>query len=353
MKPVDEQSYNTAILHPRLLRFLCRLVDRQGGDPARLCAGLGFVLEDLNRPELRLSHEQTARFIQRMFTAMPDKERIIRACARAPITSYGLVGMAQMSSATLGDAIGVGIEYQEYAGIPARLSLETGEKEFYFILDEAFHDPEVGAFIVEVTAAYLINSFTLFQGHRFTPLRVELAYPSPDVGRGYQAAVFDCPVSFNAPRNQVVGLLGWLDMPLPGHERLTHTDLLAQVRREASAFADHGLDLVEAVGRILYRNLRHPPSVQAVARDMNMSERTLRRRLDNAGVTFRDIFRRVRIAMAIELVRSKQLSLQEVAERVGFSGVEQFRRAFKTWTGKPPSQFLADPDTTASRDTGK
>jgi len=323
-----------AFMRPRLLRVISYVVRQAGGDPERLCLGLGFSTTDLNDADSRYSLRQLAEFVKRASRVLPDaKEILLHAASNATITQYDVLGFGQLSCATLGEALELGIEFQRLFGMAADLALERGRKEFRFTLDDWFQDAEVGPFFIELACAFTINEISLLLGRRFVPVRVEFAHGmSPR--RVDFPRVFGCPVVFDAPRTCIVGPVVLLDTRLATYDRLTHDGLVVKLRRESVAYQS---DLLEAVGHMLRKDLRSPPSIAEVAERMHMSERSLRRRLHEGGISFRELLARVRAATSAEMLRHGRLTVEEVAELVGFSSAEHLRRAFKRWTGKPPS----------------
>lgn len=334
----EEAAQSVAILRPRLMRLLCCIVHAHGGDPARLCAGLGFTYEDLNDPERRYSFRQLGEMMRRCLRALPDPLVLVRAASQATITAYDLLGLAQMSCPRLREALALGVQFQRLAGIPADLSLQEEGDEFFFTLDDWYNDPELGPFLIVMTCAFSINEMGLLLGRRFRPSRIELAHPPSPAGAAC-AELFGCPVVSGAERTRVVGPRALLDERLPTHDRLTHDSVLVHLDR--AAFGQQG-DLLEAVGHALRRNLCDPPSAADVAASMHMSERSLRRRLDEAGVSFRDLLAQVRTAVAAQLLQEGHRSVADVADLVGFASPENFRRAFRRWTGHSPSALRTE-----------
>ena len=84
------------------------------------------------------------------------------------------------------------------------------------------------------------------------------------------------------------------------------------------------------------------PSFVAVARQLAMSERSLRRALAGEGTSFRRVVDEVRLERAQTLLRAREHSLAEIAFALGFSEHAAFTRAFKRWTGQPPRQTRQD-----------
>jgi AraC-like DNA-binding protein len=79
--------------------------------------------------------------------------------------------------------------------------------------------------------------------------------------------------------------------------------------------------------------------VDSIASLLNLSSRTLQRRLAEQGTTFQEVVDRVRATRAKYYLVSEGLSIREIARRLGFSGAPTFHRAFKKWTGSTPERF--------------
>ena len=81
------------------------------------------------------------------------------------------------------------------------------------------------------------------------------------------------------------------------------------------------------------------PSLPELARQLNLSEATLRRRLDLDGSSYRAILDDLRRDMAIGLLSDSQASLADIAAVLGFSEASAFHRAFRKWTGSRPGEY--------------
>ena len=131
----------------------------------------------------------------------------------------------------------------------------------------------------------------------------------------------------------------WLPHPLPGYNPLTAKQALALCAQQRTP--DGGephQEIVAAVERLLRSRLAQQPRLDEVARTLNLSERSLRRKLAESGRIFREIHDRVRAERALQLLQAGALSVADVGSAVGFSDPREFRRAFKRWTGMPPQE---------------
>jgi AraC-like DNA-binding protein len=79
--------------------------------------------------------------------------------------------------------------------------------------------------------------------------------------------------------------------------------------------------------------------MSAAARDMGVSERTLRRRLQDEGASYGDLARQALVNRAERLVADLDRTIDETAYLLGFSQRSAFHRAFKRWTGMTPAEY--------------
>ncbi|MAZ90084.1 MAG: hypothetical protein CL693_20820 [Cellvibrionaceae bacterium] len=85
---------------------------------------------------------------------------------------------------------------------------------------------------------------------------------------------------------------------------------------------------------------QYSPTLDEVAQSLAMSSQTLRRRLQEENNSFQLLTDRLRCDLAIEALYIQQLSIEKVSELLGFSEARSFSRAFKKWTGIPPTEYL-------------
>ena len=137
---------------------------------------------------------------------------------------------------------------------------------------------------------------------------------------GVHEAYFKCPVKFRARRN----MLEMLDPQL--------VNALAERRAHRS--------ISEQVKWILKRLLAGArPEIEAVARELGLSDRTLQRRIVDDGSTFRQLLLEARQELAREYLNRPEIDVAEVAYLLGYEDSNSFYRAFRTWEGTTPAQL--------------
>lgn len=101
----------------------------------------------------------------------------------------------------------------------------------------------------------------------------------------------------------------------------------------------NGAPCYERVRTLLLENLPTFPDIESVAKRMDLSARTLARKLKQESTSYSQILNDVRSDIAIYLLKSTQLSIEDIAESMGFSDPGNFRSAFARWTGSNPNAY--------------
>jgi AraC-like DNA-binding protein len=101
-------------------------------------------------------------------------------------------------------------------------------------------------------------------------------------------------------------------------------------------------ELAGVAGKVraqLLQDVGRQPSLAAVADRLKISERTLRRRLAQRGVSFRFHVEELRAQLAVRYLRETSMNHEDIADAIGFRDPANFRHAFRRWTGRSPSAF--------------
>ncbi|TVZ38989.1 AraC-like DNA-binding protein [Alteromonadaceae bacterium 2753L.S.0a.02] len=94
------------------------------------------------------------------------------------------------------------------------------------------------------------------------------------------------------------------------------------------------------VVEVLQRRIGHAPlSIGHIAEELNLSKRTLQRRLQQQDVSFADLRDQVRFHYSIDYLIKQHLSIDSISASLDFSDRTSFTNAFKRWTGLSPSTF--------------
>lgn len=256
---------------------------------------------------------------------------------RLLINSHGVLGYAAANSQTLQQAVDVMEQYMllRTSLLAVRQVTEGDHLRLEFIEPQPLEDlraPVLEA--VVLTVKNLIDYITLgtcrvsravfpFEAPAHAPLARDL---------------FKCEVLHGASWAGLELPLAQLTQPLKtGNPQAWQEavarcdDELAKLRRQQSLSA--------TVRQLMLGKQGGFPSLQVTARLLNITPRTLHRRLQEEGTSYRDILEDIRHTLAVEHLRAGRLTIQEIAFMLGYDDQANFRRAFKRWEGVPPSAY--------------
>jgi AraC-like DNA-binding protein len=257
---------------------------------------------------------------------------------RFRLRAYGVWGFALLASPTLRDAANVGLDHLPLTYATAGIRLQEGLGEVRLVLDDADVPRPVRRFVVEREVAAIRAILDSIAGVPPVPVRVDLNFPRPDRPGEYEVTVGG-PVEFGTGRNAIIADATVLDRPLPQADRRT----MLVCERECKALLASRFDGTVAahVRDELTRGPGPVPDMVRVAAALHMSPRTLHRRLAVERTSYRRILDEVRQILAMELLTSARLGVEQVATRLGYADSAAFIRAFRRWTGQTPGRYAA------------
>ena len=150
---------------------------------------------------------------------------------------------------------------------------------------------------------------------------------------------FHCPLAFDAEHHSVTFSARHLEAQVIRSERELAAFLpIAPYHLVIKPFASD-ISVTTRIQQMLGEDLLEPPCFEALTGMLNMSARTLRRRLEKEGTSFQRIKDNTRRDAAITLLSGTRLPIAEIAVQVGFSDPSAFHRSFKKWTGLAPGEY--------------
>ena len=316
--------------------LLCGLAAEHGVPLARSLSGTGIAERALGDPAAEITAAQELQLIATLAAELPE-DLGLAAGARYRLTTYGIWGFALLSSRTIRESHEVAMRFLDLSYALTRISAREGDGELALYFDDLDVPEPVRRFVLlrDTSAAVEIWRETL--GRSVVPRRVELRMPAPADPRPYEEA-FGLRPDFGAPRSVVAFDADLLDKPLPHAAPLTAASCEAQCR-DLLERRHARLGLSGRVRDVLLREPRQMPGQDEVAAALHLSVRTLRRRLVDEGTSFRAVLEQTREHLAEELLLTAGLSVEQVAERIGYSEASSFVQAFRRWKGLSPGRW--------------
>jgi AraC-like DNA-binding protein len=190
---------------------------------------------------------------------------------------------------------------------------------------------------VDITFTTLVELGRRATAHHIVPRRVEFCRAGPKDGayREY----FGLPVEFGASANRLTLDRLDLDRPFPGHNPEL-LDLLTPSLGAALNELDDDPEIAGKVVSILKRFLPSGrPDLAHVAHELGMSDRTLQRRINEEGKSYRNLLVEARRGLGRTLLADEGIQIDEVAFLLGYQDTSSFYRAFRGWEGVSPSRW--------------
>lgn len=326
---------NDEALPLHYVRLMADLLSGMGVDVPKVLASADLQLADLSDGQRGLGFAPFLKMVHAGLAATHEPALGLLVGERLRINTHGMLGYAAMNSSTLRQAVSL-LEIF----LPLRTTLVTVSQKVHgdeiwvgFPVARPLDGLELTVSeAVLLTIKNLIDQITL---GACQVRRVCFQQPAPtyaDLARD----MFGCDVMYGQDWTGLVLPEAGLDLPLSSADP-TSFDEAARLCREELDKRDVNAPLSIQVRRNLLSRQHGFPPLQLVARQFNLTPRTLHRRLVDEGTSFQQILDEVRQHLAVQYLQAGKLSLQEIAYTLGYNDPANFRRAFKRWTGQAPS----------------
>ncbi len=322
-------------------RWACLMVERlrQEGVPLDpILRRAGLTRRQVSDPDARIAYRKHAALLSLAEEATGDNSFGLHLTASIALKQAGLLGYVFLNSATLGDALANLVRYFQVLSDAMEFDLEVGETQVVMI--NRVTDPRVvdQRQLVETELGLLYRFCQLITGRDIRLDRVEFQHAKSKGARTVRQ-VFGAPVHYRRARNAIAFEASLLDCPIEAADSellkilLRHCELILGTRPKVGS-------LVFDVQRLIANMLPSgQPKMDAVARELGMSSRTLTRRLAEEGHTYKALLDEVRRKLAFQYLKDKRISFKQIAYLLGYSEVAAFYHAFRRWAGASPLQY--------------
>lgn len=315
---------------------LAELVPRWGVTPAQLFAGTELDAEAVSDPRRRVSIATLGQLATRAkaLTGEPGLGFYLGLSMRA--SSHGYLGFAAMASSTVGEALEMAVRFAPTRTDALALRTHVGGGVASVVIEEL---APLGAAADLLILGLLIGIQEI--GEAITGRRMEgsadVALPEPACLARFRHVVHG-GIRFGQPAHQLVFDASVLTLPLAMANPVALRLAREQCERELDELGYEG-QASARVRALLPRREGGFLTLDEAAKALSLSARTLKRRLADEGTDFSTLLDEQRRERALLLLQSAEHSVEAVAERVGYSDVANFTRAFRRWTGTTPTAY--------------
>ena len=315
-------------------------LSRLGLDQTALCASIGLDASGLLEPETRIPQNLVVSLLREAERQTKDPAIALR------ITEKLTVGVSGSVPSKLGMASGSGLSalrhMARYGPVTAEgITAEVREDESSVLLTVEIDDPVVERVrhLTELLVGGVRRVFREGSTQPVAPLQVTFRHAAPrDVQ--YYEEFFGCRVDFGAPGCGMRFPRAPLLLPMLGSDPRVEARLVEVAESELRRIAPELPVAVAEQVRIAIENQERPLQ-HTIAKNLGMAGRTLQRRLQEEGASFRAIVDEVRRGLAVSMLRDPRNRVVDVAFAVGFEDATSFAKAFRRWAGESPTDYQA------------
>ena len=312
-----------------------RLAGRWDVSPEELLEGLDIPSETLADALARVPLPSYLAVVERARTLTGEPGLGFCMGLQARVSAFGHLGFAAMSASTVREAIDLAVQFAPMISTAMTLRLRVESGVASLIVEEVADLGNVRDVIVIARLAALWTIALALTGEDLKGT-AEMAIARPPYSARFEHLV--PPLAYDRPTNRIVLRAEALDVPL-----IMADPVALRLARE---HCEKALDSISSGGRLVrtVRQLLSKPDggflgLEEVAGAVHMSPSTLKRRLLLQGYSLSGLLQEERRDRALLLLRSSALSIDDVADRLGYSSVQNFTRAFRRWTSTTPAAY--------------
>jgi AraC-like DNA-binding protein len=327
------------IIPADMFKLMARVLLENGHRSDQLIKGTGLDLSELmeEKNTIFVSFHQITDIIDNCLEICGDPGFGLAFGLRDFNSNFHPVNYATVSCQCPEQALEIASRYRRISTFLTHDDIIKTEEKLFYCSTPLHRADRQEPFIIETAFSILVDHpRRIFQDDKIHPNAIHLRYPDPGYRERYEA-LFRCPVHFNCANNRIIWDIEDIKVPYPTHNPAAVEMALQLCERLMGQ--QPGNDLTSKIRLRLMKSPGRFPSMEIVAEEFGTSVRTLRRALKEDGTTFQNIYNEVRRKIATEYLENSVLSIEDISELVGFGSAGNFHRAFKKWTGKPPTEI--------------
>lgn len=317
---------------------IARAMDHHNLDSEALFKTCGVNLSQALDTNARFPVTRISRVIRLAAETSGDENFGLMVAKYIRPTSWHALGISIWASNCMKESFQRLVRYQRMFNTAIEISME--EEPHQTIVSMRFPDTYAPLLcdtdMDAIMATTVLTCRHLAEG-QFKPFEITLCREAPQAHEEFER-LFSCPVTFSADANQIIMDPQDLERLLPTrnaelailNDRLIQ-EYLARLDRHDVVNQVYS-KLIETLGTTL-------PNQEQVASALHLSQRSLQRKLQQAGTSYQEILDQLRQELAIQYLQQSHLSVNEISYLLGFTKLGSFTRAFRRWTQQSPSQY--------------
>lgn len=343
------------VMPMRVLRTLLKVVAAQGHDVDELVSSIGLDINPLSSGTGKDKENDTvstliySKLYKRVMALLQDESFGLNNYEKVPPGTFKMMCLFIIHCNNLQHAMLRSADFFDFLDSFVHRSINTRTPISYSDDKQTaiccFANPNTpqneSTLQAEASIIYMMHRFYCWLTAKNIPL-IEVCFSSaaPKKKENYQQ-LFNCPVKYKQNDNCIKFPVEYLDSPIAQTEESLRDFLRVAPYQLVTGKIDLDQQNIKTRVRLILEEdmLGSFSSIEEVAERMNISSRTLHRRLEKEDSSFQQIKDDIRRDAAVAYINRPELTISAVSVLMGFQDTSAFYRAFKKWTGMSPGEF--------------
>lgn len=328
---------------------LQELAFERGIEPRQFLADSDLPVDIFIRDDIKIGNESLVQVVSNCPSLLADPMLPYDFARRLTLSRHGKLGFALNGCATLGEAINLLTQFIDIRIQGLKLQFEiNGDTAEITIVDweaERGDGPSLAKDIGELFVLTILCCLALMAKQLIGQLQtdrdiiIHTTFPKRSVDPRSQKPALD--IEYQAAHNRITCPAALLAMQPTAHNPAISQAALAKCEQELVAMNAQGITLIDQVRDLLHCEARnHWRSIDEIADALFMSVSSLKRKLAQLDSNFQHIKNSERFNRAIQLLDDERMTLDNIADTLGYNNASNFSKAFKGWTGYSTNQYL-------------
>jgi len=334
-------AFEDQAIYPSAELFLIKqFMKKEGFQPRQWLLGTGLTEEQVMDPDTLVSLRQFDIIYHNVFRINKRPDIGLALGNSLNLSRWGVLSVAMTCARNLGTALETGHRFRDIVRSRFKLTPRFRKDVTEIIIErqEGMSFPLSASFAHEMLIASMQTMIRGLVQEQQVFCEIQLNYAPPAHFAKY-ADFFECDYSFNREHSMLVIPNELMNRPLPGGNPITEQQAIALCKLETERVAQvQKGDLSWLLRSEIGKQEGPLPNLDEVADRLHVTPRTLRRKLQEAGTSFRRICHEHQLQLALFYLADHRLKSSVVAHKCGFKDAASFREAFKRWTDMTPQE---------------
>ena len=320
--------------------LIAKALDHSDYSSETVFRAVGMDLKKLRDNNARYSVQQMQQLWRAAVELTNDPLFGIKVAGYWHPTTFHALGYSWMASGSLKEAMERAVRYSKIVSDLVILFFDNANGAYKLGIGVQANDYSPIPESVDAAAAVFVHMTRLVYGDEINPILVTLPRAKPKTAKEF-SEFFNAPIEYDARETALFFIQDQVEKPLPtGNVELAHAN--DKIVKDYLSHLDKTHIAMQVKSKIVDLLSSGMVTEQEMANALNMSLRSLQRKLREEGTSYKEILEDTRRDLANKYIQNSRLSISEISFLLGFSEISNFSRAFKRWNGRAPSEVRSD-----------